>query len=134
MVKLEYLYLTGCALMTAPIVFSMLLRLLLKLAITALALLAIAKFVPGITVSGWYPAIIAALILSIVNVTLKPVLAILTLPLTLMTLGLFSFVLNAGLFWFVGSFVDGFDVAGFVPALVGAFLLSLISWFVHKLL
>src|SRR3989344_9301988 len=106
----------------------MLLRLLLKLVITALALIAIAEFIPGITVSGWYPALIAALILSVVNVTLKPLLVLLTLPLTLITLGLFAFVLNATLFWFVGSFVDGFDITGFIPAFIGAFLLSLVSW------
>ena len=112
----------------------MLFRLLLKLVVTALALLAIAGFVPGITVSGWYPAAIAALILSIVNVTLKPLLVLLTLPLTLITFGLFSFVLNAALFWFVGSFVDGFDITGFIPAFIGAFLLSVANWFTHKLL
>jgi len=111
----------------------MIVKIILKLFITAAALIAIANYVPGISVSGWYPAIIAAIILAVVNVTLKPILLILTLPLTILTLGLFSFVVNAALFWFVSSFVQGFSVAGFLPALVGAFIMSVVSWLTHHL-
>ncbi|HEY4517410.1 MAG TPA: phage holin family protein [Candidatus Paceibacterota bacterium] len=111
----------------------MIVKIILKLFITAAALIAIANYVPGISVSGWYPAIIAAIILAVVNVTLKPILLILTLPLTILTLGLFSFVVNAALFWFVSSFVQGFSVAGFLPALIGAFIMSVVSWLTHHL-
>ena len=111
----------------------MIVKIILKLFITAAALIAIANYVPGISVSGWYPAIIAAIILAVVNVTLKPILLILTLPLTILTLGLFSFVVNAALFWFVSSFVQGFSVTDFLPALVGAFIMSVVSWLTHHL-
>ncbi len=112
----------------------MIIKIILRIAITAAALIAVAQYVPGISVSGTYPAVIAALILGIVNVTLKPTLLLLTLPLTLLTLGLFGFVVNAALFWFVASFVDGFAISGIVPALIGAFIMSVVSWVTHKVI
>ena len=112
----------------------MILRLILKIAITAGTLILVAQYVPGITVTGWYPALIAALILGVVNITLKPILLLFTLPLNLATLGLFTFILNAALFWFVGSFVDGFEVAGFLPAFLGALIISIVSSVAHKFL
>ena len=96
--------------------------------ITLLAILVVARFVPGIEVSGLYIACIVAVIWSLINVTLKPVLFVLTLPINLLTLGLFSLVINALLFWFVATFVAGFAVAGFLPALMGTVIISLISW------
>lgn len=96
--------------------------------ITLLAILLVARFVPGIEVSGLYIAFIVSVIWSLINITLKPVLFILTLPINLLTLGLFSFVINALLFWFVATFVEGFVVGGFLPALIGTIAISLISW------
>ena len=98
------------------------------------ALLLIARFVPGVEVSGLYIAVIVAIILGIINVTIKPLLFILTLPFTLITFGLFALVLNALLFWFVATFVEGFVVDGFVPAFLGALIMSIVSWAVSKLL
>ena len=101
--------------------------LFLRLLFNALGLVAIAEFVPGISVTGFYPALIAALTLGLLNTIVRPVLFILTLPITLLTLGLFTFVLNAALFWFVASFIEGFQVSGFWYALLGSLLMSIIS-------
>ncbi len=94
---------------------------------TALTLLVLSQLGIGITVSGLYTAIIVAIIWGLVSLTIKPILGLLTLPINLLTFGLFSFILNALLFWFVASFVDGFSVAGFIPALLGSVVLSLVS-------
>jgi putative membrane protein len=93
-----------------------------------LAILFVARFVPGIEVTGLYIATVVALLWGLVNIFIKPVLIMLTLPLNLLTLGLFTFVLNALLFWFVASFVEGFSVEGFLPALLGTLVISAISW------
>lgn len=111
----------------------MLLKILLRILITAGALLLIAKYVPGIEVTSFQTAIIVALILGIINVTLKPILLILTLPLTLITFGLFAFVVNAFLFWFASTFVQGFTIDGIIPAIVGALVISVVSWITHHL-
>jgi len=97
-------------------------------------LLLVANYVPGIVVAGFYTALIAAIIWGLMGLTVRPILLILTLPINLITLGLFSFVLNALLFWFLSSFIQGFAVAGFVPALIGSFFLSLVAWALHRVL
>lgn len=98
-----------------------------RVLIGALALLLAANFIPGIEVMGLYTAIIAALILGLLNMIVRPVLIVLTLPVTILTLGLFTFVINAALFWFAASFIEGFAVAGFVPALLGSIFVSIVS-------
>ena len=97
-------------------------------------LLLVANYVPGIVVAGFYTALIAAIIWGLMGLTVRPILLILTLPINLITFGLFSFVLNALLFWFLSSFIQGFAVAGFVPALIGSFFLSLVAWVLHRVL
>jgi len=79
-------------------------------------------------------ALIAALVLGLINTFIRPVLVLLTLPATVLTLGLFIFVINGLLFWFVGSFVQGFHVAGFWSAILGAIVYSIISWAMSALL
>lgn len=101
--------------------------------IAALALIVVAYLLPGISVSSFYIALIAALILGLVNTFIRPVLLLLTLPLNILTLGLFTFVINALLFLFVASFVQGFEVSGFWVALVGALIVSVLSYFGNKL-
>lgn len=100
---------------------------ILRWVINALALLALAYILPGITVSGFYAALIAALILGIINAVLRPILIILTLPITIITLGLFTFIINGFLFWFVGTIVKGFEVQGFFTALLGALIMALVN-------
>lgn len=102
---------------------------------TVAAVLLTVNLVPGITVSGgWTTVLLVALVWSVISMVIRPVLSILTLPITILTFGLFSFVLNALLFWGMTLIVPGFAVAGFVSALLGALALSLLSWFIHKAL
>jgi len=102
--------------------------------LTAVALLAVAYLLPGITVASFGSALIAALVLGLVNMLVKPVLVLLTLPITIVTLGLFLIVINALLFWFVGSVLKGFQVNGFWWAVGGAILYSIISGLLTKLI
>jgi putative membrane protein len=109
-------------------------RLLLVWLINAVALMAVAYLLPGITVASFVTALIAALVLGLMNAVIKPILILLTLPVTLLTLGLFIFVLNGLLFWFVGSFIDGFVVSGFWWGVVGAIAYSIVSWALSALI
>ncbi|AVJ31262.1 phage holin family protein [Achromobacter mucicolens] len=102
--------------------------------LNAVALLAVAYLLPGITVASFGSALIAALVLGLVNMLVKPVLVLLTLPITIVTLGLFLIVINALLFWFVGSVLKGFQVNGFWWAVGGAILYSIISGLLTKLI
>ena len=108
-------------------------RFLLVWLLNTLALIAVAYVVPSITVSSFTSALVAALILGLVNTFIRPVLVLLTLPVTLVTLGLFILVINGLLFWFVGSFVKGFEVHGFWAGFIGAILFSLVSWLLQAL-
>lgn len=103
-------------------------RLLLIWILNALALLTVANFVPGIHLDSFVDAMIAAFFLGLVNTLIRPLLLLLTLPVTLLTLGLFIFVINGLLFWFVGSVLKGFVVDGFWFGVFGAVLYSIISW------
>lgn len=98
-----------------------------RILLSVLGLMLIASYVPGIAIDTLYSAAIAAVILGILNAVVRPVLLILTLPITIITLGLFSLVINAFLFWFAASFIEGFTVSGFWPALVGSLALSLVN-------
>src|SRR3954453_10007660 len=96
--------------------------------INALALLALPYIFNSIRVESFVTALITALVLGLVNTLIRPLLILLTLPINVLTLGLFTFVVNGLLFWFVASFVDGFVVAGFWPAVGGAIVYGIISW------
>lgn len=93
-----------------------------------LGLLVAAYVVPGIRLDGLGSALVAGLLLGLVNAIVRPVLVVLTFPITLLTLGLFLLVLNAFCLWLVSVFVSGFRVAGFWPAFWGALLVSIVSW------
>jgi len=82
------------------------------------------KYIPGITISGFYTAVIVAIILGILNLFLKPILYVLTLPINIITLGFFSIIINATLFYFASSFVEGFYVADFLVAILGSLIIS----------
>jgi putative membrane protein len=103
-------------------------NLLLVWLINALALLALPYVVPSVQVDSIVTALVAALLLGLVNTLIRPLLVLLTLPVTVLTLGLFVFVINGLLFWFVASFVRGFSVGGFWSAFFGAIVYALISW------
>ena len=110
-------------------------RLILLWILNADALLAVAWLLPtSIHVASFGSALLAALILGLVNALVRPVLLVLTLPVTLLTLGLFIFVLNGLMFWLAGSLIDGFVVAGFWPAVLGSMVYSVVSWALSGLL
>ncbi len=109
-------------------------KLLIRVLATAGALLLIAQYIPGIVVTSFTTALLAAVVWGLVGLTVRPVLGLLTLPINLLTFGLFSFVLNALLFWLVAIFVPGFTVSGFIPALEGSVLLTLVAWVLHTVL
>ncbi len=96
--------------------------------LSALALLAVAYLVPGIHVSSFTYALIAAAVIGLANTLIKPVLVILTLPVTIITLGLFIFVINGLLFWLAGYVLQGFDVTTISAGMIGAIVYSIISW------
>lgn len=108
-------------------------KLLIKWLLLSATVVAAAYLIPGITVSGWTVALIAGLVLGLINLIIKPVLTILTLPINLITLGLFGIILNAILFWAAAYFVSGFVVASFVAALLGSLLVSVVLWLAHWL-
>jgi putative membrane protein len=112
----------------------MLVKILIRVLAVAATLLLISKYVPGIEVSSLYTAVIVAVIWGIIGLTIRPVLTILTLPINIITFGLFSFIINALLFWFLATFIAGFSVAGFIPALIGSAILSLVGWVLHRVL
>lgn len=95
--------------------------------ISAVALMITAYIVPGFFVANIVSAAIASIILGLVNAIIKPLLVVLTLPLTLLTFGLFLFVINAIAIWLTGALTPGFDVRGFAPALIGSIVLSLVT-------
>jgi putative membrane protein len=106
---------------------------LLRVVVNALAIMLAASILPGIAVDGLVPALAAGLLLGLVNAFVRPVLLILTLPITLLTLGLFLLVLNGFCFWLVAALVRGFHVAGFGSALLGALVVSVVSWILTAL-
>lgn len=100
-------------------------RLIFKILLTAIAVVVIANFLPGVEISGYTSAIIVAVVLGILRVTVKPILIFLTLPATIVTLGLFLLVINAIIIMLAGYFVEGFYISGFWIALLFSLLLSL---------
>ena len=100
----------------------------LRLIVNAAALWVAAQLVPGIVVAGLTPLLLAALVLGLINAIVRPILLVLTLPLTLLTLGLFIFILNAFCLWLTSRIVPGFDVQTFGAALLGALVVSIVSW------
>ncbi|CAG0986528.1 hypothetical protein MTYP_02045 [Methylophilaceae bacterium] len=109
-------------------------QLLLIWILNAIALLAVAYLMPSIEVSGFMSALIAAAVIGLVNVLIKPLLIVLTLPVTILTLGLFIFVINGLLFYFVGHVLEGFHVQNLFSGIVGAILYSIISWLLTSLI
>ena len=108
---------------------------LAHLVVTAAFLLFVGKVVGGVEVEGWKPALIGALVLGLANAILRPLMVLLTLPLTIVTFGLFLLVINALVLWMVAGLVPGFRVKGFAPALLGSLVLTMLNlaveWLTH---
>lgn len=102
-------------------------QLLVALVLNALALIVTSKIVPGFEVSDFTQAVLAAVVLGVVNTFIKPILGFITAPLSIITLGLFAFVVNAVVLFIVSAVVPGFHVNGWTPAILGAIVLSIVA-------
>lgn len=109
-------------------------KLLLNWLLSAMALMAVAQLISGIHVAGLGTALVAAFVIGLLNLLLRPILVILTLPVTVLTLGLFLFVINAGMFWVAARVLDGFSVDGFGGALLGSLVYSLLRMAIESAL
>ncbi len=110
------------------------LQIILALILNALALIVTSYIVPGIEVANFTTAILAAVVLGVVNTFIKPILSFITAPLTIVTLGLFTFVVNAVVLFIVSAVVPGVNVEGWVPAILGAIVLSVVSTVLNSIL
>ena len=109
-------------------------QLIIKWIVNSTALLVVTHVVSGVTLDNWMAVFVAAVVLGLLNAFLRPVLIFLTLPVTVLTLGLFTFVINAFLFYLAAHLVRGFHVAGFGPAFVAAFIFSVVSFLLNLFL
>ena len=109
-------------------------RFLVRTLLNGIAIIVAAWFIPGVQLTGIVPALFAGAILGVVNALVRPILLLLTLPFTLLTLGLFIFVVNAICFALTAALVPGFEISGFFAALFGAIVVSLVSWVLNAML
>jgi putative membrane protein len=109
-------------------------KLLLKWLLSAAALLFVAYVYEGVSINGYQAALIAAFVIGLLNTLVRPILVILTLPVTVLTVGLFLFVINALMFWSAASLLDGFNVTGFGAALIGSIIYSILSIIINSAL
>jgi len=110
------------------------LRILLAIVFNALALLATAYVVPGISfVGSWVQLLVAGAIFGLLNLIVRPIALLLSVPLLVLTLGLFYFVVNGILLWLFSAFMPGYHVAGLVPGILGSLVIMIVNWVVHAL-
>jgi putative membrane protein len=100
---------------------------ILYFVVIAAAMVALSHVLPGFHVDGWVPALLASVVLALANAILKPILFVLTLPFTILTLGLFLFILNALMLWLTAVIVPGFRIHGFLPTLLASLILSVVG-------
>jgi len=105
---------------------------ILRLLVTAFGLWVASAIVPGIEIHGMWTLLIAAFLFGLVNAFIKPLIVLLTLPLTIVTLGLFLLVINAAMLGLVAAMLDSFNITGFFAALLGSLVVSIISWAVSR--
>lgn len=108
-------------------------KLALRLTINVLALFVVAYIVPGFVIGDIWSAIVASIVIGVVNTFIRPIIQLFTLPLSILTFGIFAFLINVVLLWGVSFVVPGFEIESFTSALLGSLALSLVSWFLHKL-
>lgn len=108
-------------------------KLIIRLAINVFALLVVEYLVPGFELSGYQAAIVAAIVIGAVNTFIRPILQLIALPISLLTFGISAFLINVFLLWGIAYVVPGFEIVSFLTAVIAAIVLSLVSWFLHKL-
>lgn len=107
--------------------------LIMRLALNVFALLVVAYIVPGFRLDSLWAAVVAAIGIGIVNTLIKPILQLIALPLSLLTFGIAAFLINVALLFLTSKVIPGFEIASFTTAIVASVVLSLVSWFLHKL-
>ncbi len=107
-------------------------KIFIKVVIIALAVMGLPRFIEGISVDGFFYALGTAAVIGLVNLLIKPLISLVTLPVNILTLGLFGLVVNAALLWFIALYMPGFDIASYTAALIGSLLLAVINWTVSK--
>lgn len=108
-------------------------QLAMRIAVNTLALFVVAYIVPGFILADIWSGIVAAILIGVVNTFIRPILQLIALPISLMTFGIFAFLINVLLLWGVSFVVPGFEIANFTAALLASIALALVSWFLHKL-
>jgi len=108
-------------------------KIILQLAINVFALLIVEYLIPGFILSDIKAAIVTAVVIGIVNTLIKPILQLITLPLSIFTFGITAFLINVTLLWLTSIYVPGFEITNFATAILASIMLSLVSWFLHKL-
>ena len=119
--------------MTPKIPLSIISKILIRLGVLAVGIYIAANVVPGISFSSYGPLIAGAALLGLFNVFVKPILVLFTLPLTCITLGLFTLIVNGIILWAVGQFINGLNVEGFLSAVLGGVVISIFSIFINRL-
>ncbi len=106
-------------------------KMVIRVIIIGLTVFVAANFIDGIEVDSAGAAILMAIVLGVLNTLIRPILVFLTLPISVLTLGLFIFVINTVLFWVAGALVDGIEINGMLAAFLGALLVSLVTWILN---
>jgi len=108
-------------------------KLVVRLAINVFALLVVAYLVPGFVLANMWAAVVTAVVIGVVNTFIRPILQLVALPISVLTFGVVAFLINVALLWGTARFVPGFEISSFTTAIIASILLSLVSWFLHKL-
>jgi putative membrane protein len=108
-------------------------KLVVRLLVNTFALLVVAYLVPGFQLANFWSALIAAIAIGIVNTLIRPILQLIALPISILTFGIAAFLINVFLLWATSKVVPGFEITGFVTAIIASIVLSLVSWFLHTL-
>jgi putative membrane protein len=108
-------------------------KLIIRLAVNVLALLVVEYLVPGFHLANFTTALVAAIVIGVINTFIKPIVQIVALPISILTLGVFAFIVNVLLLMLASYVVPGFEIANFLTAIIASVVLSLVSWFLHKL-
>lgn len=105
----------------------------IQVVIIALAVMGLPKYIDGITVDGFFYALGTAIVLGLINLLIKPAIKLVTLPVNILTLGLFGLVVNGAILWFVAFYMPGFDIATYQAAFIGALAIAVVNWIISKL-
>lgn len=108
-------------------------KLIIRLAVNVFALWIVTQLVPGFMLADWTSAVVAAVVIGVVNTFIRPIIQLIALPISIFTFGIAAFLINVGLLWLSSRIVPGFEIASFTTAIIASVVLSLTSWFLHKL-